>query len=300
MISKRVLRILVGLLAGCACVVHCVNAAELDVNDLTLLMRIAEPEWRQNEAPQMTRRCNDEGNCTDEVHTLTPRLVFQIAANRVVLIASGTPTDALGNINASHASAGFLNAYWLEKRGDHWVRTRAQDKFAWEGFFGQVGSVHDVEFGFNAKGFSVENGSCWQGACVAYVAIYRIEALRVSKVLSEVVSSDNLGATVACEALLQSKSGGAFTEEEFSEALGCYAIRGVWRFQKTKNPINDIEMIFDGFSVDTLKVEQVTNLGRPDKLVYQVKMKPLHEKLRYRYVQDRYELIQGNNPNIIP
>ena len=100
-----------------------------------------------------------------------PRLVLRTDATHATLIAGLVPAGADGRSVAAHATPMALAAYQFEHRGNAWRVSGRQGVFALRGFAGGA-AVRALALAPGHPAVAVEYGSCWQGYCGTWLAVY--------------------------------------------------------------------------------------------------------------------------------
>ena len=322
--------ILGALIAGCGLFdggTSTQSAAPVD------LMRVARPGW-QAEGPKSvaeiaapepvasaqdaassgaTPTAEDDSAADAATYQLTPGPVIRLADDRLVLIVSGTPADEQGNTTAGHASQGILGAYWFEKRGDRWYKAKANPGFAMEGFSGNVGKLTPTDLGNNQTALAVENGSCWQGSCGNWLALYRVTPEAITPIYSDLISSDSEGASAICSDVLERKAGDSIRVpmDDYSSAAGCYNITGAWKIVPEKSGPGTLVIVFTGKMASEEAAPKESDAAPasddedesgddPDAeegSEYLVTVNPVNEQQTYSFKNNQYVLAKGRNPN---
>ena len=297
------------------------------------LMRVAVPGWEAEgpksvseiDTPVQPAPATDatsanptEASTSDssggiDTFQLSPGPVIRLADDRLVLIVSGMPANEQGNSTAGHASQGILGAYWFEKRGERWYKAKEDPGFAMEGFSGNVGKLTAVDLGNNQAALAVESGSCWQGSCGGWLALYRVTSEAVTPIYSDLINSDSEGASAACSDVLELKAGGTtrVPMDDYSSAAGCYNINGAWKIVPEKSGPGTLVIDFTGKMAsdeaapeesDTAPASDDEDEGSNDPDAeesgeYVVTMHAVNEQQTYSFKDNHYVLVKGKNPN---
>lgn len=267
-------------------------------NEPAALMQLAFPGWKAaGEAPETGS------------YALRPGLVLKPGANRAVLIVVGVPADALGNSQAGHVSQAQLGAYWFEQRGARWFKVAEQPEFAQEGFSGNPGELRQIDLGGGKIALAVENGSCWQGSCGSWLALYVVGEQQLSKLFGDLLSSDSEGASSGCSDLLKLGAGHQqrVALDDYSSGSGCYQIVGRWSITPATAGPGPLRIEFGGLQSSAEQVPAVKKTGVPPKAEgsdseeeteeYLVTVSKLQQQQVYNYENGRYVLVKGTNPN---
>lgn len=295
------------------------------------LMRVAIPGWEAEgpksvseiDTPDQSDPAADatNANTTDasssdssggiDTYQVSPGPVIRLADDRLVLIVSGTPADEKGNSIAGHASQGILGAYWFEKRGDRWYKTKEEPGFAMEGFSGNVGKLTSVALGNNQVALAVENGSCWQGSCGSWLALYNVTTEALTPIYSDLISSDSEGASTVCSDILELKAGGTtrVPMDDYT-AAGCYNITSAWKIVAEKSGPGTLVINFTGKMASEEAAPEDNDAapasdddedgGDPDAAEggeYLVTVHAVNEQQTYSFKGNQYVLVKGKNPN---
>jgi hypothetical protein len=297
------------LLGGCERVEEAPSAAS---NEPATLMQLAFPGWkpagpeavREIASPAETGKPPETGS-----YALSPGLVLKPETDRVVLVVVGVPADAQGNTQAGHASQAQLGAYWFEKRGARWFKVAEQPEFAQEGFSGNPGELRQVDLGGGKIALAVENGSCWQGSCGKWLALYGVGEEQLSKLFGDLLSSDSEGSTSSCSDLLKPGAGHQqrLALDDYSSNIGCYQIVGRWSIAPAASGPGPLSIDFDGLQSSGEMVPAQKKTAVPPKAEggdseeeteeYLVTVSKLQQQQVYNYANGRYVLLKGTNPN---
>jgi hypothetical protein len=297
------------LLGGCERVEEAPSSVS---NEPDALMQLAFPGWkpagpdavREIASPAAPGKQPETGS-----YALSPGLVLKPGADRVVLVVVGEPADAQGNSQAGHASQAQLGAYWFEKRGERWFKVAEQPEFAQEGFSGNPGELRQVDLGGGKIALAVENGSCWQGSCGRWLALYVVGEQQLNKVFGDLLSSDSEGSTNGCSDLLKPGAGHQqrVALDAYSTNIGCYQIVGSWSIAPGASGPGPLSIEFGGLQssgevVPALKKTpsqpQADGSDSEDEMEeYLVTVSKLQQQQVYNYKKGRYVLVKGTNPN---
>ena len=320
---------LAALITGCGLFEDDKSTTSTAPNDL---MRIAVPGW-EAEGPKSvleidtpepaapaqdatsantTEASANDSSGSSDTYQVSPGPVIRLADDRLVLIVSGTPADEKGNSIAGHASQGILGAYWFEKRGDRWYKTKEEPGFAMEGFSGNVGKLTSVDLGDHQAALAVENGSCWQGSCGSWLALYSITTEAVTPIYSDLISSDSEGASTVCSDILELKAGGTtrVPMDDYT-AAGCYNITSAWKIVAEKSGPGTLVISFTGKMASEEAApeegdaapasdDEDESANDPDAEEggeYLVTVHAVNEQQTYSFKGNQYVLVKGKNPN---
>lgn len=308
--------ITISLLAGASAE----SAPLADSKQSADLMQIAFPGWqasgrksvREIVLPPVKTPSGPPTPSDVESLLLVPSLVLNLAEDRVVLIVTGIPADAEGNSRAGHSSPAVLGAYWFEKRADRWFKLAEQPAFTAEGFFGDPGMLRQIDMGDGTIGLAVENGSCWQGSCGHFVALYRVGEKQIDPVFGELISSDSEESTNSCADLMKLNVGQKkrVPIEDYSTNYGCYHIDGHWKILPASSGPGQLLVEFTGKQTHARMVPVPALAGKTRQTTkgprktgdqpaeeYLVTIDEVRQKQVYNFTDGRYMLVGGKNPN---
>ena len=263
------------------------------------LIRVIAPRWSKGKQIALQLPADPKKDDAIEYVSIDEMLAVKLSTDHVVLFVSGAPSDEKGNSTASHATQGNLGAYWFQRRDEKWYRTTEQPSFAQTGFFGKTGEIKATALGGGKMGLSIENGSCWQGSCGAWLSLYEVELGKVAELLAnEKISADSIGAHEVCGEMLKHSSGYQRVVE--SEKVGeCYAVSGRWQIQKNSKAPGDLIFQFSGNkTVDKGEVDsKAYNDDEEDPPVKNLFLvRAFKQTMTMRYTNGRYVKTKGNNP----
>lgn len=199
------------------------HAETLDA-DPSELMRLAFPDWVPGTAPRI-EASGPNGKPTWVA--VTPRLVMPLDASHKALVLSGVEVDReTESLMNSHANAANLGVYVFERRNGQWIKTYEVRSAGWHGFIGQLGTLKPVTLGADRVGLAVENGSCWQGMCGQWLAVYEITPRRARKVAELMTGSKSLAFLEECPNWLD---GRLLTVPESFKPDYCFDVSGQWQ-----------------------------------------------------------------------
>jgi len=163
-----------------------------------------------------------------------PRLVLRTDATHATLIAGLVPADDDGRSVAAHATPMALAAYQFERRGDAWRVSARQGIFALRGFAGGA-AVRALALAPHHPAVAVEYGSCWQGYCGTWLAVYEAGPGMVSRepAVELALSGINVDSASDCQrrlaALLKPHAWDVAAHTAApSDPHDCYAIDSSW------------------------------------------------------------------------
>lgn len=270
------------------------------------LMQLAFPGWSKRR-PGVVRikAASPEADDQDAAPwvKVTPALRIPLAEDRIVLLVAGMPSTDQGLDQAGHASPANLGAYWFRREAGGWRLTASQPSFAWTGFFGDPGKLHELKLSSRRQGVAVSNGSCWQGQCGEWLSVFEIGDGRVTPLLggqdAPQIVSDVSGATEACSALLVAGPGShRVVAEQYSDSYGCFTVKGEWSVRPGDDAPGELEIRFSGHQAAAAQVPAETSAPAPqgDGAMRDVSVSTVSETVIYRFRNGRYELASGRNP----
>jgi hypothetical protein len=307
----------IGLLAGAANVEAASSAGS---SEPAVLMRLAFPGWQPTGAKSVReialppeKTPTGTSNSSERASfSLAPSLLMNLAQDRVVLVVTGALADAKGNSLTSHSSPALLGAYWFEKRGDRWFKVAEQPAFALTGFLGDPGTLRQLDMGGGRIALAVENGSCWQGSCAEFLALYSVGEKKIKRVFRNRVSSNCEEATISCNDLMSLKVGQRkrVPLEDYSTNYGCYHIEGRWDILPTADGPGQLVVEYSGKQTSAKTVPVSPPTGKAARAAkaqrrasdapteeYMVTITEVRTKQVYSFSNGRYILIEGKNPN---
>jgi hypothetical protein len=217
-----------------------------------------------------------------------PKLVLRTDASHLTLIAGLVPAGDDGRANTTQATPMALAAYQFEKRGSTWHLDGNQGIFAWRGFGGDA-TLHAVALGGQRQGLGVEYGSCWDGYCGTWLALYEPEkaGMRREPAVELALSGANTGGADDCPRRLQ-LSGKAqpiaaqAKARAGADAHDCYAIAGSWAVDAAQDQPGDLVIHYRG-SINRAE----SRLSPP---------LPVDQRQVLRYGDGKYRAVSGFNP----
>lgn len=274
------------------------------------LMRVAVPGWGttgKHSVRQITT--SDDSDKERSFFSLAPALVIKQSDNKTTLIVVGSPTNAEGGPQAGHSSRAVLGAYWFEKQGSHWLKVAEQANFAEEGYFGNPGDLRQADLGNGNTALAVENGSCWQGSCAKWLAIYALGEKKISQIFAGGIGTDSENASRSCSDLLKLAVGQSMRVplEDYSTYSVCQQITGVSKILPSKKGPGQLVIEYSGKTTSAEKVPTsaetkatYVNDGIEDDAPeeeYLVTVTAVKQKQVFSFRDGRYVLVKGKNPN---
>jgi hypothetical protein len=216
-----------------------------------------------------------------------PRLVLRADAGHLVLIAGLVPADADGRAGAAQATPMALAAYVFEKAGNAWRLSLSQGIFAWRGFGGNA-TLHAVALGGQRQGLGVEYGSCWDGYCGTWLALYEQDkgGMRHEPAVELALSGANTGSAADCPRRLQAagreRAPAQVKAQAGADAHDCYAIDGSWTVEANQDKPGDLVVHYQGV-IDRADARLAPPLAVDQRQVL-------------RYGGGKYRAVSGFNP----
>jgi hypothetical protein len=217
-----------------------------------------------------------------------PRLVLRIDATHLTLVAGLVPADE-GKSAANHGTPMALAAYQFEQHDGAWKVTGRQGVFALRGFFGEA-SMRAVPLAAQRQAVAVEYGSCWQGYCGTWLAMYELDkgAVRHEPALEMALSGINVESTADCTRRLQPlikphpQDPAAKDDNVASNSHDCYAIESSWTVDATHEQPGDFTIRYQGA------------MSRAD--AYAAAPVAIDQRQVLRYSGGKYRAVSGFNP----
>lgn len=215
-----------------------------------------------------------------------PQLVLRADAAHVVLIAALVPAGEDGRPAAAQATPMALAAYQFERQGSAWRLSQGQGIFAWRGFGGHA-TLRAVALAQGRQGLGVEYGSCWDGYCGTWLALYELDkgGVRREPAVELALSGTNVDGAADCARRLQPlrrAQAGAAPGERGGEPHDCYAIDGSWTLDAAHEQPGDLVIHYEGA------------LSRAEARLLPPAAVDQRQVLRYR--DGKYRAVSGFNP----
>jgi hypothetical protein len=181
-----------------------------------------------------------------------PRLVLHTDAAHLTLIAGLVPAGDAGRAAVDHTTPMALAAYQFEQRDGTWKLMANQGVFALRGFFGEA-NVRAVPLSGQRQAIGVEYGSCWQGYCGTWLALYELDkgAVRQEPAVEMALSGINVDATADClrrlQPLIKTKPQDAGKDDKVpADSHDCYAIESSWAVEPSREQPGDLVIRYQG------------------------------------------------------
>jgi len=216
-----------------------------------------------------------------------PKLVLRLDADHVTLIAGLAPVGEDGKPAAGQLTPMALASYQFEQHGAAWTAAGRQGVFAWRGFYGTA-NVRAVALSAQRQGIVVEYGSCWEGYCGTWLALYEVDKGSVQRepAVEMALSGSNTGSAADCQRrLLPPPKRPAPMPARDSGLAGshdCYAIGSSWTITPSRDGPGDLAIRYQG---TTSRAE-----------AYLVAPSVVDQRQVLRYGSGKYRAVSGFNP----
>jgi len=182
-----------------------------------------------------------------------PQLVLRTDDTHVTLIAGLVPAGDDGRSVAAHATPMALAAYQFAQRGDAWRVSGRQGIFALRGFAGGA-AVRALALAPHHPAVAVEYGSCWQGYCGTWLAVYEAGPGMVSRepAVELALSGINVDSAPDCQRRLAALRKphvwdvAARAADVASDPHDCYAIDSSWTVGAAHDLPGDLVIRYHG------------------------------------------------------
>jgi hypothetical protein len=224
-----------------------------------------------------------------------PKLVLRTDAGRVTLIAGLTPVSENGKPAAGQLTPMGLASYQFEQHGATWAAAGRQGVFAWRGFYGTA-NVRAVPLSAQRQGIGVEYGSCWEGYCGTWLALYEVDkgAVRREPAVEMALSGSNADSATDCARRLQPlirprarETAGVPApmpahEGDRPDSHDCYAIESSWTIEPSRDLPGDLTIRYQGA------------MSRAE--AHMAPPAPVDQRQVLRYGSGKYRAVSGFNP----
>jgi hypothetical protein len=218
-----------------------------------------------------------------------PRLTLRLDATHLTLIAGLVPAGENGKPAASHVLPMALAAYQFEQRGGAWTLAGSQGVFALRGFFGEA-SLRAVALSGQRQAIGVEYGSCWQGHCGTWLALYEVEngLARREPAVETALSGINVDSAPDCMRRLQPLIKPHPQEIQPDDdkippdSHDCYAIESSWAIDPSREQPGDLVIRYQG-AISRAE----THAAAPSAI---------DQRQVLRYGSGKYRAVSGFNP----
>jgi hypothetical protein len=181
-----------------------------------------------------------------------PRLVLRTDAAHLTLVAGLVPAGDAGKGAVDHTTPMALAAYQFEQHDGAWKLIGNQGVFALRGFFGEA-SVRAVPLSGQRHAIGVEYGSCWQGYCGTWLALYELDkgTVRQEPAVEMALSGINVDATSDCvrrlQPLIKTHVQDPGKEDRVpADSHDCYAIESSWAVEPSREQPGDLVIRYQG------------------------------------------------------
>lgn len=265
------------------------------------LMALAFPGWRDDEAGRLQTATlphlpggahgSHSGWRAGANRVLAvPGPVLRIDATHLMLIAGLVPAAPDGSRAALPQLTPMALAAWrFERRGSGWRVSGSQDVFALRGFAGSA-RLHAAALSRRHQGVAVEYGSCFDGYCGTWLALYELDkgTMRHAPVVELALAGDNVEGSADCAPRLQplfkpqaaaavSRGGPAAPD-----AHDCYAIESSWAIDTAREQPGDLTIRYQGA------------MSRAQQ--HPAAPEAIDQRQVLRYESGRYRAVSGFNP----
>jgi len=218
-----------------------------------------------------------------------PKLVVRSDATHLTLIAGLVPVDEGSQRAVDHTTPMALAAYQFEQRKGAWKLAKRQGVFALRGFFGEA-NLRAVALSSQRQAVAVEYGSCWQGYCGTWLALYELDkgVARQEPAVEMALSGINVDSNGDCarrlQPLIKPHPQEPHLEDDRAapESHDCYAIESSWTIEPSRELPGDFTIRFEGA------------ISRAD--AHTLPPSAIDQRQVLRYNGGKYRAISGFNP----
>jgi hypothetical protein len=184
-----------------------------------------------------------------------PRLVLRLDPGHVILIAGLAPLGEDGRPAAGQLTPMALASYQFEQHGANWLLTGRQGVFALRGFHGTA-KARAVPLSAQRQGIGVEYGSCWEGYCGTWMALYEVDkgVVRREPAVEMALSGTNADSAADCTRRLQPLARPrapelapvSMPDRRRAGSHDCYAIESSWTIDAAHELPGDLVIRYQG------------------------------------------------------
>jgi hypothetical protein len=311
-LQQRTARLCATLMAGVAGVVGAVGAAPSNVPAIHAapaplpspaeLMALVFPGWGDSAAGRL-QTVSLPGSVPGHAGwgagparvIAEPRLVLRLDAGHITLIAGLAPVAEDGKPAVGQLTPMALASYQFEQHGANWAAAGRQGVFAWRGFYGTA-NVRAVALSSQRQGIGVEYGSCWDGYCGTWLALYEVDkgTVRREPAVEMALSGSNTDSAADCprrlQPLLKPRAPGTAgmpapipaREGGRPDSHDCYAIESSWTIAPSPDLPGDLTIRYQGA------------MSRAE--AWLSPPAPVDQRQILRYGGGKYRAVSGFNP----
>jgi len=217
-----------------------------------------------------------------------PKLVVRVDATHLTLIAGLVPADEGSQRAVDHTTPMALAAYQFEQRKGAWKLAGRQGVFALRGFFGEA-NLRAVTLSSQRQAVAVEYGSCWQGYCGTWLALYELDKgmARQEPAVEMALSGINVNSATDCarrlQPLIKPQPQDAVEDNTVGpQSHDCYAIESNWTIEPSRSEPGDFAIHYQGA------------ISRAD--AHTLPPSAIDQRQVLRYNGGKYRAISGFNP----
>ncbi len=220
-----------------------------------------------------------------------PKLVLRLDARHVTLIAGLAPAGEDGKPVAGQLTPMALASYQFTQHAGGWIVSGRQGVFAWRGFYGTA-SVRAVPLSAQRQGIGIEYGSCWDGYCGTWMALYEMDkgGVRREPAIEMALSGTNADSAADCGRRLQplvkprapEMAAVSTPENGRADSHDCYAIESSWSVDASREQPGDLVVRYQGA------------MSRAE--AHLVAPAAVDQRQVLRYGSGKYRAVSGFNP----
>jgi hypothetical protein len=222
-----------------------------------------------------------------------PKLVVRLDADHLTLITAMVPAADDHRPAVRQLTPMALAAYQFERAGGNeaegWRVVGRQGVFARRGFFGTA-TLRQVALASHRQGIGVEYGSCWDGYCGTWLALFELDrnAVRREPAVEMALSGANVDAAADCMRRLQPlvrprmQDAAARDAGGSSDAHDCYLIESSWSVDPARDQPGDLSIHYQGA------------ISRAD--AHAAAPVAVDQRQVLRYGSGKYRAVSGFNP----